>query len=150
MKKEARLFKKAAFGGFNKEDVIAYIEKMKMEFAEYKLQVEETMDALNAQISESSEAAGPAEPVSSPEGADSFELGEISAATERLKEVGDSLCENLNALIDRLQSAPAAVDDSVASIMSGLLSAQGAEEPKKEEFVKDTALIESILPSYLR
>ena len=151
MKKEPRLFKKAAFGGFNKEDVIAYIEKMKKEFAEYKQQVEETMDALNAQISDSAAPSFAEEPVPAADPAESFELGDISAATDRLKEVGETLCENLNALIDRLQKAPAAGDgDSVSAIMNGLLSAQTAETPKKEEFVKDAALIESLLPSYLR
>ena len=151
MKKEERLFKKAAFGGFNKEDVIAYIEKMKREFAEYKQQVEETMDALNAQISESSESQKTSAPFAAQEEAESFELGEISAATDRLKEVGDALCENLNALIDRLQKTRGGAEDaSVVSIMNGLLSAQSAQAPKKEEYVKDAALIESILPSYLR
>lgn len=150
MEKEARLFRKAAFGGFNKEDVIAYIEKMKLEFAEYKLQVEETMDALNAQISESSETPCEEKLSLANGSAESFELGEISAATDRLKEVGDALCENLNALIDRLQTAPSAGNDAVAAIMSGLVSAQTAEPAKREEFVKDAALIESVLPSYLR
>lgn len=35
-----RLFRKAAFGGFNKEDVINYIEKTKNDFFEYKQQSE--------------------------------------------------------------------------------------------------------------
>ena len=141
MEKDKRLFRKAAFGGFNKEDVISYIEKMKKEFAEYKQQVEETVDALNAQISDSEQPSfAAAQPADAP-APDAFEVGSISEATERLKEVGDTLCKNLNALIDKLQSAPAAAADGAD---------QHEEKGEKQEYSKDAALVESLLPAYLR
>lgn len=141
MEKDKRLFRKAAFGGFNKEDVISYIEKMKKEFAEYKQQVEETVDALNARISDSEQPAFAAAQTKDEPAQEAFEVGSISEATERLKEVGDALCKNLNALIDKMQSAPAAAADGA-----------GVQEEKgeKQEYSKDAALVESLLPAYLR
>ena len=139
MKKEQRLFRKKAFGGFNKEDVIAYIEKMKLEFSEYKQQVEETMETLHAQIDALEGTPKADEPVV--EKADDDAVESIAEATARLKEVGESLCENLNALIDRMQTAP---NTDVP-----------AAQPKKQaapkgEYSKDAALVESVLPAYLR
>ena len=204
MEKEQRLFRKAAFGGFNKEDVISYIEKMKQEFAQYKQQVEETMDALNAQISDFQNAPPMLAEEADIAPREDAAVDSISAATEHLKEVGDALCLNLNALIDKLQSAPAAPsgedqlyallqslldaqvteaptqpagddqaddllqnlfaaqdtkapaepagDAQVLSIMQGLFSTQDtpAPKPEKEQFSKDAALVESVLPEYLR
>ena len=144
MEKEQRLFKKAAFGGFRKEDVIAYIEKMKREFAEYKQQVEETMDALHAQISEPGEAEAAPFATSEPADADHFAIDSISEATERLKEVGDALCKNLNELIDKMQKAPAPVERASAT------GTPGDKKAAAGEFTKDAALVESVLPAYLR
>ena len=52
MNKEYTSFRKAAFGGFNRRDVISYIEKMRNESFEYKKQVEETVKSLNEKIRE--------------------------------------------------------------------------------------------------
>lgn len=155
MEKEQRRFRRQAFGGFNKEDVMDYIENMKREFAEYKQQVEDTMEALHEQIPGAGEASEGASSFEDPAFADGAfpSVGSIAAATERLKEVGDFLCENLNALIDRLQNAPAAAEgeDAVSSILSGLLNGQGnASVPEKPGFSKDADLVESVLPAYLR
>ena len=139
MEKEQRLFKKQMFGGFNKEDVISYIEKMKLEFSDYKQQVEETMETLNAQIESLQGSPREELPVSPKEDSDAVES--LSEATERLKEVGESLCENLNALIDRMQTAPRA----------DVSSAKPAEQTaQRGEYSKDAALVESVLPAYLR
>ena len=139
MEKEQRLFKKQMFGGFNKEDVISYIEKMKLEFSDYKQQVEETMETLNAQIESLQGSPREELPVSPKEDGDAVES--LSEATERLKEVGESLCENLNALIDRMQTAPRA----------DVSSAKPAEQTaQRGEYSKDAALVESVLPAYLR
>ena len=143
MEKEQRLFKKAAFGGFRKEDVIAYIEKMKREFAEYKQQVEETMDALHAQISEPGEAEAAPFAACEPADTEHFAIDSISEATERLKEVGDALCKNLNELIDKMQKAPASENATGEKTVCG-------EKAAVKEFTKDAALVESVLPAYLR
>ncbi len=45
-----RLFRKNVFGGFNKDDVIDYIENMKNEFFEYRSQVEQTVKELNKKV----------------------------------------------------------------------------------------------------
>lgn len=45
-----RLFRKNVFGGFNKDDVIDYIENMKNEFFEYRSQVEQTVKELNGKV----------------------------------------------------------------------------------------------------
>lgn len=50
MSKTERLFRNSVFGGFNKDDVIDYIESMKNEFFEYRSQVEQTVKELNKRI----------------------------------------------------------------------------------------------------
>lgn len=108
MNKESVLFRKAAFGGFNRRDVIDYIERMRNESYEYKKQVEETVKSLNEKIRELENAArlieSPApccdevicdEP--SEEG-----LCEIGEATQHLKSVADELCRSLGDFMDKL------------------------------------------------
>lgn len=50
MSSTERLFRNSVFGGFNKDDVIDYIENMKNEFFEYRSQVEQTVKDLNKKI----------------------------------------------------------------------------------------------------
>ena len=50
MSSSERLFRNSVFGGFNKDDVIDYIENMKNEFFEYRSQVEQTVKELNKKI----------------------------------------------------------------------------------------------------
>lgn len=45
-----KLFRKNVFGGFNRDDVIDYIENMKNDFFEYRAQVELTVKELNEKI----------------------------------------------------------------------------------------------------
>ena len=52
MSSSERLFRNSVFGGFNKDDVIDYIENMKNEFFEYRSQVEQTVKELNKKIAE--------------------------------------------------------------------------------------------------
>ncbi|MGN1444600.1 MAG: hypothetical protein ACI4XE_12210 [Acutalibacteraceae bacterium] len=116
-----RLFRKAVIGGFNKDDVIDYIESMKNEFFEYRKQVEETIGELNQKIKELEEAGNvirePDEPSVSEHLSDdlepfesefknnvSFSVGEINAATDHLKKTADKLCENLTEFMDKISA----------------------------------------------
>lgn len=45
-----KLFRKNVFGGFNRDDVIDYIEKTKNDFFEYRSQVELTVKELNEKV----------------------------------------------------------------------------------------------------
>ncbi len=97
-------FRRAAFGGFNREDVIRYIEKMKNEFFDYKKEVELTVEQLNSKIRELEEAY---EAVSTPQvdGSDAViedeteeinPVSDINEATRKLRSVADELCRNLS------------------------------------------------------
>lgn len=116
-----RLFRKAVFGGFNKDDVIDYIESMKNEFFEYRKQVEATIGELNKKISEL-EQAGNAVPETvessfsdnamAAETEDNeltnnvnFSVDEINAATNHLKETADKLCESLTDFMDKISTS---------------------------------------------
>lgn len=52
MSSTERLFRNSVFGGFNKEDVINYVESMKNEFFEYRSQVEQTVRDLNKRVAD--------------------------------------------------------------------------------------------------
>ena len=117
-----RLFRKAVFGGFNKDDVIDYIESMKNEFFEYRKQVEKTIEDLNKKISELEQAGSivsgqdnfsfadevpdrPEAPEDVLQSNVSFSVEEINTATEHLKETADSLCKSLTDFMDRISSS---------------------------------------------
>lgn len=117
-----RLFRKAVFGGFNKDDVIDYIESMKNEFFEYRKQVEKTIGDLNKKISEleqtgnviaesdeysfSAETLSAAEPdVNELKSNVSFSVEEINDATNHLKATADKLCESLTEFMEKISSS---------------------------------------------
>lgn len=111
MEKEFGAFRKSAFGGFNRKDVIEYIEKMKNETYEYKLQVEETVKNLNEKICELENAASfigdscEADFVAGDSSSVTLSresVGDISQATRQLKSVADELCKNLGDFIEKL------------------------------------------------
>ena len=104
MEKEFGTFRKATFGGFNRKDVISYIEKMKNETYEYKMQVEETVRNLNEKIFELENAVNLSDDaVSAPSASFSSEsVGDIKDATVHLKSVADELCRSLSDFIDKL------------------------------------------------
>ena len=97
-----RLFRKAKFGGFNKEDVMQYIETMKTDFFDYKAQVEETIRELNEKLAvlEKTDAPKAEPPAESSEDGAALSINE---ATEHLKQVADELCDKMNRLIGRIQ-----------------------------------------------
>ena len=167
MEDSTRLFRKAAFGGFNKDDVMDYIESMKREFFNYKTKVEQTIQELNEKLA-ALEAAGDgvttaqAQPAADEESSAALD---IHAATDHLKQVADELCSNLSRLISRISPSDAIVEtvetpapeiaqeaeqDPVAQVLSQLYAAPesprnaDASAPKTQR-----SMIASVLPSYL-
>lgn len=108
MEKEFSTFRKSTFGGFNRKDVINYIEKMRNESYEYKMQVEETVKSLNEKIIELENAARlmevdlvkceADESVSAP----AENMSDIGDATRHLKSVADELCRSLGEFMEKL------------------------------------------------
>jgi hypothetical protein len=144
MEKEFGTFRKSTFGGFNRKDVISYIEKMRNESYEYKMQVEETVKSLNEKILELENAArlmevdlavcGEEPPVSAEN------MSDIGDATKHLKAVADELCRSLGEFMDKLSRKGLfeKADDDLASEESFDLSVE--EEPAAEESLVDGIL----------
>ncbi len=119
-------FRRAAFGGFNREDVISYIEKMKNEFFDYKKEVELTVEQLNSKIRELEEAY---EAVSAPalsedttvieETEEVNPVSDINEATRKLRSVADELCKNLS--------------DFMVKVTENSIIAEGEELQAEEE-----------------
>lgn len=107
MDKDFSSFRKSTFGGFNRKDVINYIEKMRNESFEYKKQVEETVKSLNEKIREL-EAAGlimqqtAEEKEADVQQAAMLDCADIGQATKHLKVVADELCRSLGDFMDKL------------------------------------------------
>lgn len=107
MDKEFKAFRTSAFGGFNRKDVINYIEKMRNESHEYKKQVEETVKSLNEKILELENAARLIENDCMIDEEQSAQqqvgnLVDIGEATIHLKTVADELCRSLGEFMDKL------------------------------------------------
>lgn len=108
MEREFGSFRKVTFGGFNRKDVISYIERMRNESFEYKKQVDETVKSLNEKIRELENAARLIE--NAPDvGCDAMGtsdagegFGDIGNATKHLKVVADELCRSLGDFLDKL------------------------------------------------
>lgn len=104
-------FRRAAIGGFNRQDVIEYIEKMKNEFFDYKKEVEQTVSQLNEKISELEKLCETKEAEFVEEVAAAEENGEeggndavsdINEATLKLRMVADELCKSLSDFMERV------------------------------------------------
>ena len=106
-------FRKAKVGGFNKKDVISYIEKMRNDFYDYKKAVESTIDRLNAKINELEAASAKVPeqqikevivevPVAAEKPADP--IADINEATSQLRMVADELCKNISDLISKINT----------------------------------------------
>ena len=156
MNKEIGSFRKAPFGGFNRKDVINYIEKMRNESYEYKKQVDETVRQLNEKIRELENAASMLESpaVSESETAcdepASESFGDIGVATEHLRTVADELCRSLGDFMDKLSEkglfekaedeyteAEEISEEEEVSFVDGILASisyfgDGASETKNE------------------
>lgn len=136
MEKEFSLFRKSAFGGFNRKDVISYIEKIRNESFEYRTQVENTVRDLNEKILELENAAshvmkndGTALAVSDVNKVHFDEgcSGDISRATKHLKTVADELCRSLGEFIEKL-SSKGLIDEVGADLQSESPEAFGMTE----------------------
>lgn len=164
MNSSDRLFRKAAFGGFNKDDVIDYVENMKNEFFEYRSQVENTIKTLNEKIAKledeaktaNKKAAEAIEKSVSLKAAvlkaeqelaekeaeeqkqeESDPLSEISLATVQLRRATDELCSNLSSFMDRIAESSFAVTIAQPLPEEGTKSVDFTEPvAKKEEPVK--------------
>ena len=105
-------FRKATFGGFNRKDVIDYIEKIQNEFYDYKKETEKTVEKLNEKISQlealscSCETTECVAEESKQETAllseENGSASEINMATAKLRNVTDELCRSLNDFMDKL------------------------------------------------
>ena len=119
MDKRFGTFRKATFGGFNRKDVISYIEKIKNETFEYRCQVEDTINKLNSKIAEleaalASDGKAAVAPISIKGGASVEEYTDIKDATRHLKEVADELCSSLGEFIEKLSQRGLYESDSAA------------------------------------
>ena len=154
MSSSERLFRNSVFGGFNKDDVIDYIENMKNEFFEYRSQVEQTVKELNKKIAaleseakaakqkaaeadkraadavESSEAA-----VAAAQKAAEEKLALQKAALEEEERAADPVGE-ISLATDRLRRVADEICDNLSSFIDRISEssiavtiAQPAEEP---------------------
>jgi len=146
MNKEFGSFRKAPFGGFNRKDVINYIEKMRNESFEYKKQVDETVKSLNEKIRElenaarmiESSAASEAQVHSAESEAQSY--GDIGVATKHLKTVADELCRSLGDFMDKLS------EKGLFDKASQETFAETEEEIKEDEEM-EVSFVDGILSS---
>lgn len=104
-----KLFRTSAFG-FNRSDVINYIEKTRNDFYDYKIQTERTISELNEKIKEL-QSALEAKDDSSDENkaADSLDLSnsvfQINEAADHLRETADKICDDIGVFLDRMLSS---------------------------------------------
>ena len=113
------LFKKAAFGGFDKEDVMNYIAKITDEFLTYKNQTIATIDKLQEKI------------------------GELEKEKNELQEKYDALCEDMNGIQEQTEekeAEPSVNTDEIKHIIeslyeniNGFMSVLGGSENKPAE-----------------
>ena len=145
MEKEFSTFRKSTFGGFNRKDVINYIEKMRNESYEYKMQVEETVRSLNEKIVELENAARlmevdiacADEEVKDSEAKEN--MSDINDATKHLKAVADELRRSLGEFMDKL-SRKGLFEKSEDIISSDAPVAISNEDEPAEESLVDGIL----------
>lgn len=91
------IFKKAAIGGFDKEDVMNYIAKITDEFQAYKQQAQKTITELKANVAE------------------------LEKANSELLEKYDAVCEKLNEHNEETtEKADAAPTEDIRTMIEGL------------------------------
>lgn len=121
-------FRTAMFGGFNKEDVISYIEKIKNEFFDYKKESEATISRLNQKIKDLEATGNTANKEADIDLTDSIAVfrnelekekrtrehkvpasAQIDEAANQLKQTADNICDCLNDFMDKLSENSIAV-----------------------------------------
>lgn len=125
------LFKKATFGGFDKEDVMNYIAKITDEFQAYKTQTIGTVDKLREKIDE------------------------LEEEKNALQEKYDALCEEMNVLQEQTEekeAEPTVNTDEIKQIIenlyeniSGFMSVLGGSENEVAEEKNSTPAPEAEL-----
>ena len=115
MKSPDPVFRKTFFGGFNREDVIGYITKLKNEFYDYKKNSEQIINNLNQKItslnvllekaaSVSKEDEDVQESPVSDNEIVSLSIHEITKAAADLKSVAELICGNFDSFFEKFDS----------------------------------------------
>lgn len=158
-----QLFRTTVFGGFNKDDVIDYIEKTKNEFYSYRKQVEETIAALNKKIRDL-ESIGLQMPIE--EEPQKFEIHdtsskasdqimssvtEINEATELLRKTADLLCTSLGDFIEQItqNSVPVTLTADTVSTEETVQDTQSSAPETKAEISNKKSENESFFADIL-
>lgn len=110
------IFRKTAFGGFNREDVINYIEKTRNDFYDYKIQSQKTINDLTEKIKDLEEqlknTAATDVNQSKNEVIDfSSSVTEINKAADHLRETADKICDDIGGFIDRVLNSDFIITD---------------------------------------
>ena len=133
--------RKSTFGGFNKQDVIAYIEKVKNEAYEEKNRLEKQVKDLKEKIGELESQVSSFETEKdklvkrigelsvSGEGKNET-VEEINEATNHLKNVADELCESLRDFMQR-------ISENCCSVVIEGSEAEAEEEFDGEKFIAE-------------
>lgn len=139
------IFRRAAVGGFNRQDVISYIEKMRNEFYDYKKEVEQTISQLNEKISEleaicqAGEASCevPADvPMAASEADETDAVSEINEATLRLRMVADDLCKSLCMFMEKVS------ENAVSVVITDKDERDGFTEEEMDELFADSDIVD--------
>ncbi len=110
------VFRKTSFGGFNRKDVIDYIESIKNEYADYKSKAEKEISELRARIEELESGA--------------YQKEAIAEETFQETEATEETCEEIQepeAQQEQEQQPQHSVIDSLC------LNTQGKETPEANE-----------------
>lgn len=133
--------RKSTFGGFNKQDVIAYIEKVKNEAYEEKNRLEKQVKDLKEKIGDLESQVSSFETEKdklvkrigelsvSGEGKNET-VEEINEATNHLKNVADELCESLRDFMQR-------ISENCCSVVIEGSEAEAEEEFDGEKFIAE-------------
>lgn len=134
------LFRKATFGGFNREDVINYIERIKNEHFDYKNKAERNIEELKEKIAELEAALSVALNAAQKEEKTveidiSSSVDEINKATDRLKETADKVCDDIGEFLDKVLTSSAHKDDgcTVEIVISGDADEKAQENEEEQE-----------------
>ncbi len=149
-------FKKAKFGGFDRKDVINYIEKVQNEFFQYQIETENKVKELNQKIetlqnllSSSTEKTN-AEDVKDINQAEKAEAiipaDEINIATGKLKSVADELCQSLSDFIEKLSESSVAVTINVP--VEQITTPEDSKQAVNENEDKVQSILNSISSMY--
>lgn len=108
MENSTKLFRKSPLG-FNREDVINYIEKLKNDFYEYKASSEKTVNELSEKIKElENEICNKKSDTQVKSTADEIDfsssVSQINEATDRLKETAEKICDDIGDFLSKALS----------------------------------------------